>query len=269
MTGRGRSSQLAENDVVLKGQYLERSVAVKSGDIALDGLYHRGRKAPPCVLAPPHPVLGGSMTVPVIAELAWAITRAGHPTLRFDYRGVGGSQGRMGHQPGAGRIGDIAGEIEDFGAAIEQLLASTRANSVCAIGYSFGAAVAASAARDASVDRLVLIAPPTALWDFSGLRQLGKPVFVACAERDALCDPTRLRGMLGLGATMAVVPEADQTFLRSLPELGKNVVAWLRTGPKLPNLVPEPDEPAQAKDDYREIELPDTGEPALELDLDE
>ena len=46
--------------MVLKGQYLERSVAVKSGEIALDGLYHRGRKAPPCVLAPPHPVLGGS-----------------------------------------------------------------------------------------------------------------------------------------------------------------------------------------------------------------
>jgi uncharacterized protein len=255
--------------VVLKGQYLERSVAVKSGEIALDGLYHRGRKAPPCVLAPPHPVLGGSMTVPVVAELAWAITRAGHPTLRFDYRGVGGSQGRVRHQPGAGRIGDIAGEIDDMGAAIEQLIESTGASSVCAVGYSFGAAVAASAARDGSVDRLVLIAPPTELWDFSGLRRLAKPVFVACAENDPLCDRTRLRGMLGQGATMAVIPEADQTFLRSLPELGKSVVAWLRTGPKLPNLSPGPDEPAPPCGDYREIELPETDEPLPELDLDD
>jgi alpha/beta superfamily hydrolase len=255
--------------VVLEGQYLERSVAVRSGEIALDGLYHRGRKAPPCVLAPPHPVLGGSMTVPVIAELAWAITRAGHPTLRFDYSGVGGSQGRMRHKPGAGRIGDIAGEVDDLGAAIEQLLASTRGNSVCVVGYSFGAAVVVSAAKDASVDRVVLIAPPTALWDFSGLRQLKKPVFVACAEHDPFCDRTRLRGMLGQGATMAVIPEADQTFLRSLPELGKSVVAWLRTGPKLPDLTPVPDEPPPAKGDYREIELPDTGEPIPELDLDE
>jgi len=255
--------------VVLEGQYLERSVAVKSGEIALDGLYHRGRKAPPCVLAPSHPVLGGSMTVPVIAELAWAITRAGHPTLRFDYRGVGGSQGRMRHQPGAGRIGDIAGEIEDLGAAIEQLLASTNASTVCAMGYSFGAAVAASAARDVSVDRLVLIAPPTVLWDFSGLRQLAKPVLAVCAENDPHCDRARLRGMLGQGATMAVIPEADQTFLRSLPELGKSVVAWLRKGPKQPNLTPGPDEPAPAKGNFREIELPDTGEPIPELDLDE
>jgi alpha/beta superfamily hydrolase len=255
--------------VVLKGQYLERSVAVKNGEIALDGLYHRGRKAPPCVLASPHPVLGGSMTVPVIAELAWAITRAGHPTLRFDYRGVGGSQGRIRHQPGAGRIGDVAGEVEDLGAAIEQLLASTQANSVCAVGYSFGAAVVVSAAIDVSIDRLVLIAPPTALWDFSGLRKLAKPVFIACAEHDPSCDRTRLRAMLGPAATMAVVPEADHAFLRSLPELGKSVVAWLRTGPKLPNLTPEPEEPAPARGDYREIELPDTGEPIPELDLDE
>jgi len=258
--------------VVLEGQYLERSVAVKSGEIALDGLYHRGRKAPPCVLAPPHPVLGGSMTVPVIAELAWAITRAGHPTLRFDYRGVGGSQGRMRHPPGAGRIVDIAGEIEDLGAAIEQLLASTRADSVCAVGYSFGAAVVASAARDVSIDRVVLIAPPTVLWDFSGLRKLAKPVLVVCAEHDPFCDRTRLRGMLGQGATMAVVPETDQTFLRSLTELGKSVVAWLRTGPRLPNLAPgadQSDPPAPSRGDYREIELPDTGEPIPDLDLDE
>src|SRR5947209_9268146 len=222
--------------VVLKGQYLERSVAVRSGDISLDGLYHRGRKAPSCVLAPPHPVLGGSMTVPVIAELAWAITRAGHPTLRFDYQGVGGSQGRTRHQPGSRRIGDIRGEIDDLFAAIDQLLASTRSGAVCAIGYSFGAAVALAAAPDASVDRAVLIAPPTAVWDFSGLRDVDKPVLVVCAEHDPLCDRTLLRNLLGKRATMAVVPDADHAFVRSLPELGKSVVAWLRTGPRLPDL---------------------------------
>jgi uncharacterized protein len=252
--------------VVLQGQYLERSVAVRSGELALDGLYHRGRKAPPCVLAPPHPVLGGSMTVPVIAELAWAITRAGHPTLRFDYRGVGASQGTIRHQPGAERIGDVAGEVDDLRAAIDQLLASTRSHAACAVGYSFGAAVVLGAAKDASIDRIVLIAPPLALWDFSALRKVEKPLLVVCAEHDR--EREKLRGMLGKGAALAVVPEADAGFLRSLPELGKRVVAWLGTGPRLPDLAPQPDETRPDESGFREIELPDTGEPVPELDLD-
>ena len=73
--------------MVLAGQFLERSVVV--GD--LDALYHRGTRDPPCAIAAPHPALGGSMLSPVVAELAWALTRAGHPTTRFDYRGVGAS----------------------------------------------------------------------------------------------------------------------------------------------------------------------------------
>jgi alpha/beta superfamily hydrolase len=254
--------------LVSKGQYLERSVAVKSGEIALDGLYHRGRKAPPCVLAPSHPVLGGSMTVPVIAELAWAITRAGHPTLRFDYRGVCASQGTIRHRPGAGRIGDVAGEVDDLRAAIDQLLASTPSKVACALGYSFGAAVVLGAAKDTSIDRIVLIAPPVALWDFSALRRVEKPAFVVCAEHDRHGEREKLRGMLGKGAAMAVVPETDAGFLRSLPELGKSVVAWLRTGPRLPNLAPQPDEPRPDTAGFREIELHDTGEPVPELDLD-
>src|SRR2546422_11402357 len=87
--------------MVLSGQYLERSVVVGE----LDALYHRGTREPPCVIAAPHPALGGSMLSPVVAELAWALTRAGHPTMRFDYRGVGASRGAS--RPVAGR-GDLA-----------------------------------------------------------------------------------------------------------------------------------------------------------------
>ena len=89
--------------MVLAGQFLERSVVV--GD--LDALYHRGTRDPPCAIAAPHPALGGSMVSPVVAELAWALTRAGHPTLRFDYRGVGASRGISRHPAGGLRIADL------------------------------------------------------------------------------------------------------------------------------------------------------------------
>src|SRR5438105_8414107 len=108
--------------MVLAGQYLERSVVVRSGDLALDALYHRGKREPPRALASPHPALGGSMIAPVIAELAWALTRAGHATLRFDYRGVGASRGTSRHEANSVRIGDVRDEVEDLGLILDHLL---------------------------------------------------------------------------------------------------------------------------------------------------
>jgi len=249
--------------MVLPGQFLERGVVVKSGELTLDGLYHRGRRAPPCAIASPHPALGGSMSVPAVAELAWALTRAGFPTLRFDYRGVGASQGRSRQLAGQGRIEDVSDEAADLRAAVEQLVQSTRAGAACAVGYSFGAAVALQAAEDALVERLVLIAPPTALWDFSALRSLRKPVLVVCAHHDPLCDRTRLplpeRGQL------AVIAHADHAFLRGLPELGRTVAAWVGSGPARPDL-PDASGAGGEPEGFREVDLPESAEPPLELD---
>src|SRR5215468_3774208 len=145
--------------MVLAGQYLERSVVVGG----LDALYHRGKREPPCVIASPHPAVGGSMIAPVIAELAWALTRAGHPTMRFDYRGVGASRGVSRHEAGSMAIGDVSDEVEDLYKIADQLLSTTRMPAVCAVGYSFGAKVALEAAQDARVSHLVLVAPPNEL----------------------------------------------------------------------------------------------------------
>src|SRR6266478_2274853 len=130
--------------MVLSGQYLERSVVVGE----LDALYHRGTREPPCAIAAPHPALGGSMLSPVVAELAWAITRAGHPTMRFDYRGVGASRGVSRHGVGSTRIADLQDEVADLHRTCEHLLASTDMAEVCLVGYSFGAAVALEAVEE-------------------------------------------------------------------------------------------------------------------------
>ena len=251
--------------MVQPGQFLERSVLVKSGELSLDALYHRGHRAPPCVIAAPHPALGGSMTVPAVAELAWALTRAGFPTLRFDYRGVGASQGRSRHAAGAGAVGQIDDELQDLRAAIEQLVQSTRADAACVVGYSFGAVVALAAANDAKVSQLVLIAPPTSAWDFSGLAAVTKPTLVVCAHHDILCDRSRLQ--LPAGAQLSVIAHADHSFRRGLQELGKTVAAWVGSGSvapdlPLPGVAPDADEGAG----FRELDLPESDGPALELD---
>jgi uncharacterized protein len=250
--------------MVLPGQFLERSVVVKSGELSLDGLYHRGGRAPPCAIASPHPALGGSMTVPAVAELAWALTRAGFPTLRFDYRGVGASQGRSRHPAARGRIDGVSDEVADLRATVEQLLQSTGAAGACAVGYSFGAAVALEASADATIERVVLVAPPTTLWDFSGLREVRKPLLVVCAHHDPLCDRSRLQ--LPEGAQLAVIAHADHAFLRGLPELGRTVAGWVESGParQLPGAAGGEGE----AEGFREVDLPESGEPSLELDDD-
>jgi len=244
--------------MVLAGQYLERSVVV--GD--LDALYHRGKREPPCVIASPHPALGGSMISPVIAELAWALTRAGHPTMRFDYRGVGASRGQSRHQAGSMEIGDVSDEVEDLYKITDQLLTTTRMPAACAVGYSFGAKVALEAARDARASHVVLVAPPNKLADFGSLKALAKPLLVVCAHHDSYCDRAALQ--LPDQARLAVVPHADHFFGRGLTEMGKTVAAWLR-GDR-PEFVAPPDPPEEESLEHRELELEEG--PDLELETD-
>ena len=246
--------------MVLAGQYLERSVVVGE----LDALYHRGQREPPCAIAAPHPALGGSMLSPVVAELAWALTRAGHATMRFDYRGVGCSRGASRHPAGAMRIDDLQEEVADLVTICDHLIATTGMPAVCAVGYSFGAAVALEAAQDARIGQLVLIAPPTSLYDFSSLADVRRPALVVCAHHDAFCDRGKLR--LPAGATLEIIPHADHFFGRGLTQVGKSVAAWLR-GDR-PEMVAPEDPPGEGGGKTVELEL-DPGEgPPLELDED-
>src|SRR4051812_32293911 len=246
--------------MVLAGQYLERSVVVGN----LDALYHRGTRAPACAIAAPHPAMGGSMLSPVVAELAWALTRAGHATMRFDYRGVGASRGTSRHPAGTLRIADLQDEVQDLLSVCEQLIATTQLPGACVIGYSFGAAVALEAADDARIDRVVLIAPPTRLYDFAALARVRKPLLVVCAQHDAFCDRTALPRPPG--ATLEVIPHADHFFGRGLTAVGKVVAAWLRGG--RPELVASGDAPDGSSGNPVELELDPGDGPPLELETD-
>jgi uncharacterized protein len=210
--------------MVRAGEFLERSVVV--GD--LDALYHRGTRDPPCAIAAPHPALGGSMLSPVVAELAWALTRAGHPTMRFDYRGVGASRGVSRHPAGSQRIAHLHDEVADLQRICDHLLATSGMAQACAVGYSFGAAVALEAAADARIGRLILAAPPTRLYDFTALSEVRKPLLILCAHHDSWCDRSSLP--LPAEGRLEVIPHSDHFFGRGLTEVGKMAAAWLRSG---------------------------------------
>ena len=259
--------------MVLAGQYLERSVVVKSGDLVLDALSHRGPRMPRCVLASPHPALGGSMTAPVIAELAWALTRAGHATLRFDYRGVGASQGRSRHAAGSLAGGsrlsprDLSDEVEDLFAAADQVRLG---QTLCAVGYSFGAAVVLAAANDPRIEKVILVAPPTSIADFSRLASVSKPLLVICAHHDALTDRAALQAWLPEGAALEVVPHSDHSFRRGLTDLGRICAAWLRgdRAAEVAAAAQGAPDAAEGIESVREVELDPGDDAPLELDTE-
>src|SRR4051812_9289647 len=81
--------------MVAKGQFLERPTLIPVKKTVLEGLSHRGSKLPALLILPPPPGEGGMDHV-LAAEIAWAAATADHPTLRFNYRGIGASQGEVG-----------------------------------------------------------------------------------------------------------------------------------------------------------------------------
>ncbi|HKE12403.1 MAG TPA: alpha/beta hydrolase [Myxococcota bacterium] len=193
---------------------------------ALEGLFLRalGPSRGGAVIAPPHPLYGGSMENAVVSELAFACAKAGLSSLRFNWRGVGASAGTP--------SGDPQHAAEDYAAALAQLR-DTAPGILVLCGYSFGAAGAVAQLADAAgrtASRLLLVAPPPQLLDLERLRTFRGEVLLLTGQRDGIAPPAALQGIAEeLGACkLVVLPHTDHFFAAGLAELSRESEAWLR-----------------------------------------
>ncbi len=158
----------------------------------------------------------------MVGEIAEALAGAGVATLRFDWRGVGGSAGTP--------TGDEASAVADYASALA-FDARDGEGPVFACGYSFGAAMAIRAAiADPAVDALVLVAPPASMIDPGSLRQFRGRIFLAVGDADSLVDPAALKALFsGLdSAHIGLLAGVDHFFMGGgLPELGREFAGWL------------------------------------------
>lgn len=159
------------------------------------------------VLAHPHPQYGGTLHTKAVYQAAKALTRIGVAVVRFNFRGVGRSQGAF---------DEGAGERADFEAALAFAAGRYPGVPVWAVGMSFGAWTALSAgADDPRVSVLVGIATPVDLYDFGSVKTSSRPVFLIHGEADEIVSIKAVRrfyGELAEPKELVVLEDADHMF---------------------------------------------------------
>jgi alpha/beta superfamily hydrolase len=137
------------------------------------------QKIPGVVVCHPHPRYGGDMNSGVVAGLAECLQASGIAALRFNHRGVAGSEGEF--------AGGGDGALADARSALEELSLDERvdATRVGIAGYSFGASVALQASLDSdSVQAIAAIACPVGVFKALGARELLQPKLLVLGDRD-------------------------------------------------------------------------------------
>ena len=193
---------------------------------ALEVLYRPARQhdtAGAALICHPHPLFGGTMHSRVVHHLARAFGDAGFVTLRMNFRGVEGSAGSHDHG---------IGEVDDVLAALDHLRQLHGELSLAIAGHSFGAWVGlrATAVRP-EVETVVAAGLPVAVYDFSFLCQIRRPLLVVQGDRDNFGPEEELRAAAVSWSgqvRLAVIAGADHFFEQHLPQLHQRVVGFLR-----------------------------------------
>ena len=170
------------------------------------------------VFAHPLPTHGGTMHTKAVYQGTKGLVRAGCAVLRFNFRGVGASQGTFTGGPG---------EKEDYTAALDYMAGRFPDLHLWAAGFSFGAWIALeTGAVDDRVTVLVGIAPPVTKqgYDFSNTQRSTKPKFFIQGEADDICpleDMWKFYSALPEPKELVVIDAADHLFDGHATEVGE------------------------------------------------
>ena len=180
-------------------------------------LQEREGVTPPMValVCHPHPLYGGTMHNKVAHRVAATLFARGAAVMRFNFRGVGRSEGS--HDRGRG-------ELQDALALLDWLRRRHARAEAWVAGFSFGSWVASRvAASEPAVRRLLLVAPPVHTQTFEEMRTCPVPKLVIQGTADDVCRPENLERVYPTWAEprqLEWVEGASHFFDRRLAELG-------------------------------------------------
>ena len=170
------------------------------------------------VVCHPHPLYGGTLHNKVAHRVASTLHTRGAAVLRFNFRGVGKSEGT--HDRGRG-------ELDDGLVVLETLRRRYPAAHVWVAGFSFGSWVASRmAAAESAVERLIMIAPPVHTQTFEEMRGSPVPKLVVQGTGDEICKPENLARVFPTWADpkrLVEVPGGSHFFDGQLADLGSAI----------------------------------------------
>lgn len=204
----------------------ETAITFQSHDLTIEGRLSTADKTHAAVITHPHPLYGGELQNPVVQTIKTAYQKKNYSTLRFNFRGVGKSQGRYDQ----GR-----GEIQDLLAAFSWLRAKSF-TSIDLAGYSFGTWINAHAAGEAAINSMIMVSPPVALMDFGMSPSITCLNLVVTGSADEFAPPRLIEPMLpswNLRAVLRIIDGADHFYFGFLEELSAILEQSINSCPSL------------------------------------
>lgn len=204
-------------------------VLINGPDGRLEGRYKHNEDdhAPIALMLHPHPQYGGTMNNKAIYAMYHAFAGRGFSVLRFNFRGVGRSQG----------IYDRGeGELADAASALDWLQGHNIGARQCWIaGFSFGAWIGMQLLmRRPEITSFVSVAPPANLYDFSFLAPCPSSGLMVHGDADTTVPPESVENLIeklsiqkGITISHSVIEGADHFFGRNLEDLSTTIDRYL------------------------------------------
>ena len=201
----------------------EKKLTIPSGGYALEGLWQAGTGDRGVVVTHPHSLYGGTMHNPVVETIQSAYQQNGYATLRFNFRGVGGSQGDFDNG---------IGEQDDVRAAIASIQ-EKGVSKVELAGYSFGAWVNARliANDPIAIASMLMVSPPVGFIEFGDVSTLGCLKIVVTGSRDDIAPAGQIRDLLPIwnsDARFEIIDGCDHFYVGYLDKLHSILTSFLK-----------------------------------------
>ncbi len=200
-------------------------------DGRLVGKYKKGQSLNPPValLLHPHPLYGGTMNNPIVMELYNIFDSLGFSTFRFNFRGVGKSEGKFDNG---------LGELADAAAALDWVQRQNPNTNQCWVsGFSFGAVICMQLLmRRPEITRFISVSPQPNLYDFNFLAPCPASGLIVHGKKDEIApldDVQKLAQKLQAQKNIIInyeeVSGANHFYDNEIPKLKKVIENYIET----------------------------------------